>query len=528
MRAIVILQARQGSSRLPGKSLMPMGGRPMLQYTIELDRARGAACDVYLATSSRPGERCPACSSRVSAESLTSLATRAMWLRGMFRSSSGSRMRPLFPAVSAGTRPCTTTESSRRVSIAAETPGLQVITSLPNQGYPQGMNLEMIERDSTFLSRGTGTSRGRADFEHVTQYFYERLPAVPASARALRDPGFEYQRWKFSVDTRGGVRADDGAGRDAAPAVTNYPLEELCRLLEAQPAAHGSQRENRLTMFVISEISPQFGADLGVAEQMILQSKMGGADAVKVQLYPTELFFPDGDPYVKSRELDFDGFRRLYEYAERLGIPCSRRRSRRIALSGACRWDQRYFKVAARQHRENADLVRRILAVGRPTFVSVPHDMDASQVEREPHCQYLFCIPKYPTLVEEVRRRRRFRGTLYDGITATTRSAWRRHWPRRPPGRRVLGEALHDQATRGSVPKRESASGGYDVMEDLRLIKTVAADFRRMRMPGSDPVANGHRRHTQRARQAQKGTRQTCAASPGFSALETWMSPVGR
>ena len=36
-------------------------------------------------------------------------------------------------------------------------------------------------------------------------------------------------------------------------------------------------------MFIISEIFPQHGGSLEVAEQMILQSKMGGADAVKVQ-----------------------------------------------------------------------------------------------------------------------------------------------------------------------------------------------------------------------------------------------------
>ena len=38
-------------------------------------------------------------------------------------------------------------------------------------------------------------------------------------------------------------------------------------------------------MYIISEISPQFHGEVKVAEQMILQSKMAGADAIKVQLY---------------------------------------------------------------------------------------------------------------------------------------------------------------------------------------------------------------------------------------------------
>ena len=41
-------------------------------------------------------------------------------------------------------------------------------------------------------------------------------------------------------------------------------------------------------MFIISEISPQFGGKTEVAEQMILQSKSAGADAIKVQLYTEE------------------------------------------------------------------------------------------------------------------------------------------------------------------------------------------------------------------------------------------------
>ena len=73
-------------------------------------------------------------------------------------------------------------------------------------------------------------------------------------------------------------------------------------------------------MFIISEISPQFGPDLEVAEQMILQSKLGGANAVKLQLYPAELFTKEPDSYVKSRELTFESFKRLKKYADVLGI----------------------------------------------------------------------------------------------------------------------------------------------------------------------------------------------------------------
>ena len=48
-------------------------------------------------------------------------------------------------------------------------------------------------------------------------------------------------------------------------------------------------------MFIISEISPQFSGKIEVAEQMILQSKIAGADAIKVQLYTESQFGSERD-----------------------------------------------------------------------------------------------------------------------------------------------------------------------------------------------------------------------------------------
>src|SRR5438552_13589075 len=51
MRIGAIIQARMTSSRLPGKVLQPMHGRPMLQYLLDrLSRASGVS-DVIVATS---------------------------------------------------------------------------------------------------------------------------------------------------------------------------------------------------------------------------------------------------------------------------------------------------------------------------------------------------------------------------------------------------------------------------------------------------------------------------------------------
>jgi len=56
MRTIAVIQARMGSSRLPGKVLLPILGRPMLQRQIERIRRVGAIDRVVVATSDLPAD----------------------------------------------------------------------------------------------------------------------------------------------------------------------------------------------------------------------------------------------------------------------------------------------------------------------------------------------------------------------------------------------------------------------------------------------------------------------------------------
>lgn len=55
-RTVVIIQARMGSSRLPGKVLKPLGGKPLLLRMIERVRAAKKVDEVILATSDLPAD----------------------------------------------------------------------------------------------------------------------------------------------------------------------------------------------------------------------------------------------------------------------------------------------------------------------------------------------------------------------------------------------------------------------------------------------------------------------------------------
>jgi spore coat polysaccharide biosynthesis protein SpsF len=56
MRAIVVVQARRGSTRLPGKVLLPLGGRPMLDRMLERLTAARRPDAVIVATTTDPAD----------------------------------------------------------------------------------------------------------------------------------------------------------------------------------------------------------------------------------------------------------------------------------------------------------------------------------------------------------------------------------------------------------------------------------------------------------------------------------------
>lgn len=50
MRLVALVTARGGSTRLPGKNTRPLGGKPMIVWTLDAVAAAGLGCDVLVST----------------------------------------------------------------------------------------------------------------------------------------------------------------------------------------------------------------------------------------------------------------------------------------------------------------------------------------------------------------------------------------------------------------------------------------------------------------------------------------------
>ncbi len=168
-------------------------------------------------------------------------------------------------------------------------------------------------------------------------------------------------------------------------------------------------------MFIVSEIFPQHSGDLNLAETLILQSKMGGASAVKLQLYKGNQFSNDGfcRNYI---ELDKKGLKRLVDFGNNINIPVFATAFDKKRLDWVLELNLPFLKIASRMHKESPELVERIVETKKPFFVSIADHSILKDFSGNKNAIKLDCVSKYPTLLEEWKMNSS-KKSLFDGIS---------------------------------------------------------------------------------------------------------------
>ncbi len=197
-RTVILVQARMGSSRLPGKMLRPLAGRPLLAWILEGALAARLADQVVLCTSTRPEN-----------DPLEEMA-RAMGV-AVFR---GDEDDVLGRFLAAGrlhgaqwvVRVCGDNpflnggEIDRLIAFFQEQACDYAYNHVPRAGnqYPDGLGAEITRLG--LLEEAARQSNDPMDHEHVTRYLVERPeryrqagPAAPAE--------IAFPRVKLDIDT---------------------------------------------------------------------------------------------------------------------------------------------------------------------------------------------------------------------------------------------------------------------------------------------------------------------------------------
>lgn len=153
--------------------------------------------------------------------------------------------------------------------------------------------------------------------------------------------------------------------------------------------------------YIISEICGQWGGSVRKAEQMILQSKMMGADAVKVQLFDTYKMPGDNRERWEYLSMKKEDFIRLSNFSKILNIDF-------FASAFDCerfQWilDENLSinKIASSLIVNDENLCKHMLDSGMKTFFSLGKWNSKNVPFDHENVTYFHCLAKYPHTYQE-------------------------------------------------------------------------------------------------------------------------------
>lgn len=224
---VVIVQARMGSTRLPGKVLMPVAGRPMLSYQLERLRRCQRVDLIVVATSTLPAD-----------DAIVAFCEResAMVVRG-----------PELDVLSRFALAAQVTSAGIVVRVTADCPLLEpalvdqaveaftagdcdYLSNMRPPTWPYGMAVEVMTRRA--LDEAAAEAREPAEREHVTPFLYWR-PERYRLRSITRAPDLSAQRW--TVDTPEDLELVSRILGALYPVRHDFTMDDVLALLERHP-----------------------------------------------------------------------------------------------------------------------------------------------------------------------------------------------------------------------------------------------------------------------------------------------------
>jgi spore coat polysaccharide biosynthesis protein SpsF len=196
-RVVAIVQARMGSTRLPGKVLADIGGAPMLVRVVERARGSREVHDVWVATTAEPEDDAidRLCTQRgypVYRGSTQDVLDRFVQTARLAQADVIVRLTADCPLLDPALVGLTV-----RAFLDAVPPADLAVNRLPGERtYPIGLDTEVVSRVA--LERAWREAREPHQREHVLPYLYD----PPGRFRVVRlDADQDYGALRWTVDT---------------------------------------------------------------------------------------------------------------------------------------------------------------------------------------------------------------------------------------------------------------------------------------------------------------------------------------
>jgi sialic acid synthase SpsE len=227
-------------------------------------------------------------------------------------------------------------------------------------------------------------------------------------------------------------------------------------------------------IFIISELSPQNEGCIDTLKTMILQSKMGGADAVKLQIYDSVKFL--GDDRKKFGEISKDELAELQQYAKNLSIELFASAFDKERLAWLIELDVPYLKIPSKMYKRDPRLIEKALNSGKKTFISNGFDSNSFEYKDYENAVYFYCVPKYPANLEDVCLPN-FRNSIYQGYSDHT-YGMTAAYSAIVKGAKYIEK--HFTLSKGMQSSINKAHVGSMTFDELRHLRSFCDDFVRI------------------------------------------------
>jgi spore coat polysaccharide biosynthesis protein SpsF (cytidylyltransferase family) len=231
MSAAAIIQARMGSTRLPGKVLLDLCGKPVIGRVVERTRAAQGVHGVLVATTDRPEDdvieewciRGGVPVFRGLAEDvLARYHGAALYLDRLgIGADRILRVTADCPLIDPGV-------IDRGIHESEKT-GADYVSNIDPPTYPDGLDVEVFTR--RLLEVAHGEARLPSDREHVTPFMRRNGRFRTLNFRADRD----LSRLRWTLDTAEDYRFIGEVYRRLSPVKELFTMDDVLRLLEAYP-----------------------------------------------------------------------------------------------------------------------------------------------------------------------------------------------------------------------------------------------------------------------------------------------------
>ena len=174
-------------------------------------------------------------------------------------------------------------------------------------------------------------------------------------------------------------------------------------------------------MKIILDLCNQHYGSLDELRRMSMNAFLAGADAVKIQLMDSESLLGVTDK--KYRDICFQDAYALAKYCDNIGIEFMASVFDEERFEWLDNLGVKTHKIASRTSKHDRKLSELILSDGKPTIISTGmHDFAEFPYGHSDNVEYLFCVSKYPTYVddEKLAKMPHFKRPGYSGYSDHT------------------------------------------------------------------------------------------------------------